>query len=149
VTVDRFDAALQHCADLGVSVEWDDMGEYRRGGYERDDGKITLSPRLTVRQATATLGHELGHEKFGHGCSNPTNERRAWEYGAALLVTPAAYRAAEEAVGHRLAALAIELGVTPKLIEAWRRWWETKGQFLDLDDDLDGPLNALDLASDH
>ena len=131
MTKDRWNLALQHCADLGVDVEWDDMGEYRRGGYKRELDRILLSPRLSRRQATATLGHELGHQRFGHGCSTPANERRAWEYGAALLVTPGEYRAAESAVGHHLAALAIELEVTPKLIEAWRRWWETKGQFLD------------------
>jgi transposase-like protein len=26
--------------------------------------------------------------------------------------------------------LAIELGVTPRLIEAWRRWWEKRGRTL-------------------
>lgn len=114
---------LVHCADLGLDVEWDDLGAKRRGEYRRDRDLIKLNPRLTRRQATATLAHELGHEKFGDTCTTPANERRAWEYGAALLVTPAEYRKAEAEVGHHLAALAIELEVTPKCIDAWRRWW--------------------------
>lgn len=118
---------MQHCADLGIDVEWDDLGSKRRGEYRwREDG-VALNPRLDRRQATSTLGHELGHRRFGDRCSDPVAERRAWEYGAALLVTPDEYRAAEEAVGHHTSALALELGVTPKLIEAWRRWWLARG----------------------
>lgn len=121
---------MQHCADLGIEVTYDDLGSKRRGEYRwREDG-IALNPRLDRRQTTSTLSHELGHQKFGDRCSTGPTERRAWEYGAALLITPGEYRAAELLVGHHLSALAIELGVTPKLIEAWRRWWETRGRHL-------------------
>lgn len=130
MTRDRLDHLFQHCADLGIDVEWSDLGEYRRGEYRRRGDRIILNLRLTRRQATATLAHELGHQRFGDTCSTPRNERRAWEYGAALLVTPEEYAAAEARVGHHLAALAIELEVTPKLIEAWRRWWEKRGRHL-------------------
>ncbi len=75
----------------------------------------------------ACLAHELGHERFGHGCSSPANERRAWEYAAALVLTPAEYAAAEERVGPDPAGLALELGVTPQLIGSWRRWWHKRG----------------------
>lgn len=121
---------IQHCADLGVEVEWADLGEYRRGDYRRRRDEITLSPRLTRRQATATLAHELGHQRFGHGCSSPRNERTAWQYGAALCISPRDYERAEREVGCHPAALAIELEVTPRLIEAWRHWWTVRGQFL-------------------
>lgn len=123
---------FQHCADLGIDVEWEDLGSKRRGHYRWRDDAIVLNRRLTTAQATAVLGHELGHQRFGDKCSTPAVERRAWEYAAAMLVTPAEYRDAEELVGCHLASLAIELGVTPKLIEAWRRWWETKGRLLNL-----------------
>lgn len=119
-----------HCADLGVDVDWCDLGDRRRGDYFRDGASIRLNLRLTRAQATATLAHELGHHHFGDRCTTPADERRAWEYGAALLIGPGEYAAAEAAVGHHLAALAIELGVTPKLVEAWRRWWSTKGRQL-------------------
>lgn len=121
---------LQHCADLGIEVEYDDLGSKRRGEYRWHKDGIALNPRLDRRQAASTLSHELGHQKFGDRCSSPAAERRAWMYGAAMLITPEEYRAAEGLVGHHKSALAIELGVTPKLIEAWRRWWETRGRHL-------------------
>lgn len=128
---DRLDHLLQHCADLGIDVEWADLGPYRRGEYRAYTDRIVLSWLLTRRQAIATLAHELGHRKFGDTCSLPAAERRAWEYGASMLISPEEYRAAEEQVGHLLTSLAIELEVTPKLIEAWRHWWETKGKMLE------------------
>ena len=128
---DRLDHLFQHCADLGIEVEWAPLLPYRRGAYHRDGNLIVLNLRLTWAQATATLAHELGHHRFGDTCSTPANERRAWEYGAAMLITPGEYAAAEELVGHHTAALALELGVTPKLIEAWQRWWEKRGRLLE------------------
>lgn len=121
---------MQHCADLDIDVDWADLGEYLRGKCCVASNLITLNRSLTIRQATATLGHELGHHKFGDLRSTTRNERRAWEYGAALLITPEEYQVAEGRVGCHPAALAIELDVTPKMIEAWRRWWATKGQHL-------------------
>lgn len=134
MTRDRLDHLYQHCADLGLSVEWGDLGQHRRGDYWRDGDRIRLSLRLTARQTVAVLAHEIGHHTFGDACSSPAAERRAWEYGAAMLITPAEYAAAEALVGHHKAALAIELEVTPKLIEAWRRWWSVRGRELALVD---------------
>ncbi len=130
MTRDRYDLVMQHCADLGIEVSYDDLGSKRRGEYRWWTDGVALNPRLDRRQSTSTLAHELGHRRFGDRCSNPAAEKRAWEYGAALLITPQDYRKAEQLVGHHVSALAIELGVTPKLIEAWRRWWETRGRHL-------------------
>lgn len=114
-------------------VEWATARPGRRGAYLAAADRIELSPHLTRRQAIATLAHEVGHQRFGDRCSTSANERRAWEYGAALLITPLEYRAAESEVGSSVQALAITLEVTPKLIEAWRRWWLVRGQFLHAD----------------
>lgn len=116
--------------DLGIEVDWADLGDRRRGEYHWRHDRIVLSLRLTRAQAASTLAHELGHQRLGDRCSSPPAERRAWEYGAAFLITPREYAAAEDLVGHHVSALAIELGVTPKLIEAWRRWRETRGRQL-------------------
>lgn len=120
---DRLDSLYQHAVDLGLDVEWADLGEYRRGDYQRSKSLIRLNHRLTVVQATATLAHEIGHAIFGHTCSSPANERKAWEMGASLVITPAEYARAEAIVGPHVGALAVELEVTPRLIEAWRRWY--------------------------
>jgi hypothetical protein len=109
-------------------VEWADLGDIRRGEYRDDHGLIVLNHRLTRAQATACLAHEVAHAVFGDRCSTPPVERRADEYGASLIISVRDYRKAERAVGHHSGALADELGVTPKLIEAWRRWWETRGR---------------------
>lgn len=120
----------QHCADLDVMVEWCRLRPGRRGSYRFSNNTIQLGLHLSRRQAIATLAHEVGHQRFGDTCSTPANERRAWEFGAALVITPLEYRAAEGQVGSDARALAIELDVTPKLIEAWRRWWLVRGQFI-------------------
>lgn len=118
----RLDLLFAHSADLGLEVGWDDLGEKRRGQYHADQGLVVLNRRLARAQATATLAHELGHHMFGDRCSSPAVERRAWEYGASLVITADEYAEAEDLVGGHPGALATELGVTRRLILAWRRW---------------------------
>ncbi len=127
-TRDRLDQLFQHCADLGIQVEWRDLGETRRGEFHRDANTIVLNHRLTGPQVVACLAHELGHAVLGHDRSTPANEQRAWEHAAALVITASDYAAAESRVGPDVAALAVELGVTPRLIEGWRRWWLKRGR---------------------
>lgn len=124
---DRFDLAIQHCVDLGLEVEWADLGDKRRGQCHARNGVVTLNLRLTMAQAASTLAHEVGHFVFGDARSTPRIEKRAWEYGASLLIEPREYAEAERLVGHHVSALAIDLGVTPRLIEAWRTWWSRTG----------------------
>lgn len=121
---------FKHCVDLGIDVEWTDLGSTRRGEYDWRHDRIVLSRRMTVPQLVSSFAHEFAHAVFGDRCSVPAKERRAWEYAAAFLITPAEYAAAEQLVGCHPNALAAHLGVTPRLIEAWRRWWETKGKHL-------------------
>lgn len=120
---DRLDLLYQHAADLDLDVEWADLGPHRRGEYRDDEALIVLHQGLTRRQAIATLAHEIGHAVFGDRCSTPAVERRAWRYGASLIITPREYERAEALVGPHAGALALELEVTPKLIEAWRAWF--------------------------
>ena len=118
----RLDLLFAHCGDLGLDVEWEDLGDVRRGHYLDDTKTIVLNRTMTSAQTTATLAHEVGHAVFGDRATTPRLERRASEFGAALIITPRQYAAAEELVGCHTGALAAELGVTPHLIEAWRRW---------------------------
>lgn len=123
----RLDLLYAHCADLGLEVEWCDLGEYRRGDYCAATETIRLNLRLTAREATSTLAHELAHHLFGDECSTPAVERRAWERGAAIIITPPEYARAEQLVGCHPNALATELEVTQELIRAWRRWYKRAG----------------------
>lgn len=117
------DRLFHHSADLGLLVEWADLGDVRRGEYRDATRTIVLHRDLTRAQATATLAHELGHAAFGDRCSTPAAERRAWEYGAALIITERDYRRAERVAGPHPSAIAAELGVTRRLVEAWRDWY--------------------------
>lgn len=109
---------------MGVDVEWTfDLPEIRRGEYREHERKILLAHGLTRVQATATLAHEMAHALYGDLCSTPANERRAWEVGAALIISVSDYAEAERRVGEHTGALAVELEVTPKVIEGWRRWY--------------------------
>lgn len=122
----RLDLLHAHCADLGIEVAYDHLLPHYRGVYLDDTRRIVLAHGLTRVQATSTLAHEVGHAVFGDRCSTRKNELRAWEYGAALIITPGEYRAAERLVGCHPAAIAQHLEVTPKLIEAWRRWFQKR-----------------------
>lgn len=126
----RLDELYQHCADLNVMVEWADLGATRHGEYDWRRNVIRLNWRMTRAQSIACLAHELGHVFWNDLCSSPAAERRAWRYGAAVLITPEEYAAAEEAVGCHAGAMAAELDVTPRLIHAWRDWWRSRPEHL-------------------
>lgn len=127
----RLDELFHHCADLGVNVVYEDLSHLsHRGEWRWWEDVIALHHKLTVAQTVSVLGHEVGHVVFGDVCSTPAVERRAWEYAASMLVTPVEYAAAETLVGCHVGALAKELEVTTKLVEAWRRWWLMKGRHL-------------------
>lgn len=118
----RLDILNQHAADMNLIVLWRDLGPVRRGHYIHDLGLIEMNTRLTRCQAVATYAHEIGHAIFGDRGHHPATEKRADQTGASLIITPDEYAEAEMHVGHHPAALAAELGVTPRLILAWRDW---------------------------
>ena len=124
----RLDLLFAHAADLDVQVEYADLGPSLRGVYLDDAGLVLLNRRMTRAQATAALAHEVAHSVYGDRCSTEVIERRADELGASLIISREEYRDAEQMVGHHPGALAVELGVTPRLIHAWRRWVAKSGE---------------------
>lgn len=118
----KFDLLLRHAADLGLDVEYADLGLTRFGEYQDATRLIRLNQRNTAAQMLSSLGHEIAH---GIARENGVTARcnRADEYAAALIITPAEYAAAEALVGEHPGALAEYLGVTRRLILAWRRWF--------------------------
>lgn len=118
----KFDLLLQHCADLGIDVEYEDLGSTRHGEYRHHSSKIVLNTRNTSAQMLAALGHEVGHAMYCH-YGQTSNHQMADEAGAALIISVEEYAAAEEEVGPHAGALATQLEVTRRLVLAWRRWY--------------------------
>lgn len=119
----KFDLLLRHAADLGVEVEYANLRPSRHAFYCHATSRIVLNDRCTQVQMLCALAHELGHAiACDYGVK--ANHAAADEYGASLIITPAEYAAAEAIVGEHPGALAEYLGVTRRLILAWRRWYK-------------------------
>lgn len=87
----RIEWVLQHCADIGVEVEWLDLGVYRRGDYCDASRTIRVNTRLADWQALSTLIHELGHAARRHRIQTSRTEQQADETGMALAFTAREY----------------------------------------------------------
>lgn len=95
------------------------------GGYDHESHSIRLDPGMSARTRRSVLAHELGHAALGHSVTTHDSlrrrqERQADEWAARLLITPAAYAAAEALQGTHHASLAFELGVTVELVVAFQ-----------------------------
>ncbi len=122
----KIDLLHRHAAELGVRVEWHDLGSYRRGDYCDDLLLIRLNTRLTRTQAVSTFAHEVAHAIYRDRVSSEQIEARADAHGASLVIEPWEYAAAEALVGCHAGALAVELEVTPRMVTAWRRWYAAR-----------------------
>lgn len=117
---------LMSMADaLGVTVEYTDLVS-RDGEYRHDLKRIRLREGMTLRQERSALAHEVAHAVFGDvpskfGPVNAKQERRADEWASLRLITPATYREAEQRWEGHVGAMAYDLGVTTRLVEAFRR----------------------------
>lgn len=118
----KFDLLLRQCADLGIDVEYADLGTARYGEYHDARSLIVLNERNRADQMLSTLGHEITHAIWREN-GKTARCSRADEGSAALIITPAEYAAAEREVGCHAGALAEHLGVTRRIVLAWRRWY--------------------------
>ncbi|MGJ0388932.1 ImmA/IrrE family metallo-endopeptidase [Microbacterium sp. CGR1] len=103
------------------------------GGYEPRTATIRVTPGLSARTTCSVLAHELAHAMLGHtptadAVERERQERRADEWAARLLITPAAYAAAERARGPHPASLAFDLGVTIEIVIAYQRLLRRVGE---------------------
>lgn len=103
------------------------------GGYEPQTATIRVTPGLTSRVTCSVVAHELAHAMLGHtptadAAARGCQERRADEWAARLLITPAAYAAAEQARGPHPASLAFDLGVTIEIVLAYQRLLRRVGE---------------------
>lgn len=111
---------------LGVSIlDTHDLPSGIDGMYLHHRKIILIRSSLDTWSHRSTLAHELGHAWYGddqHG--DPRLERRADEFAAQILITPDNYRLAENAHNGCLGAIAYELGVTPRVLDVWKRLYQ-------------------------
>lgn len=94
------------------------------GWYDHNRRVISTRRGMSIQQYRSVLAHELGHAHYGdtptgNGHFDQRQERRADEYAAQLLITPADFETA--AIWHHdhLPAIADELEVTQHLLAVW------------------------------
>jgi Zn-dependent peptidase ImmA (M78 family) len=95
-----------------------------KGAYDIERDAIYLSDRLSDVQHRCVLAHELSHAMHGdHGCHGRHDaiEERADEEAARMLIDQTDYMHAEMCCDN-IWWMAGELGVTPDLVWAYRRW---------------------------
>lgn len=124
---ERFARLADLCAAQGVRIAWVDLSPQRHGQYKRRDRLIELNRTLVLRQLVPVLAHEYAHFVHDDACSTIAAERRAWEYAARMLITPADYARAERVVGPHPNAIAAELDLTAVIVRAWRRQHRAAG----------------------
>lgn len=114
---------LQHAAELGLRVQFRDLGRVVNGTIH-SSGLVLINDRRSMAQQRITLAHECGHHVHGHDWTGrhdrDRDEREADTYAARLLISPEAFAEAEALVGARDNALARELNVQARHIALWR-----------------------------
>lgn len=102
----RLDARLNACFHAGTRVVF-----VRRG----------LDPATRA----CAVAHELGNAAAGDTCSSPRAERLADEWAARHLLDVDRVEDAAADCDGAPAAIAAELGVTPRLLEVWMQLYES------------------------
>ena len=112
---------------MGVTLRRHNGG--KKGWYDHATRTISTRRGMSIQQYRSVLAHELGHAAHGdtptgNGHYDQRQERRADEYAARLLISPAEFEAA--ATWHRghLPAIADELEVTKHLLKTWQSLYE-------------------------
>jgi Zn-dependent peptidase ImmA (M78 family) len=108
-------------SELGVKLIYTkDLPPQRLGCYLDDERTILIRASLHGALEQETLAHEYVHAVYRDRTKHPAVEWRAWREASRLLVDPAAYAAAER-VSHDVGYIARELGVTIRIVQAYRK----------------------------
>lgn len=110
---------------LDVTVEHCELSADRDGDYCHDERHLRVQHNLPYRRYRSTIGHETAHAVFGDvpsrfGPMRAKQERRADEWAALQLIDVDEYRQQEHRHDGHPEAMAIALGVTVELVEAFR-----------------------------
>jgi hypothetical protein len=112
---------------LGVSLEYASyLPDDRDGEYVHQLRTVRIRPRLSARLHRSVLAHETAHAVFGDeptmfGPLNAKQERRADEWAALRLIHHDDYKRAEHIHHGHAGAIAHELGVVRRIVEAYQR----------------------------
>lgn len=115
----------KHADQLGLRVIEGNPGEGNRGLWAGNH-TIILKPGLTTLQARSTLAHEIVHAEYDqplipHHLSLKA-EARANRIAAIRLIHSKDFTRLAGIYPDNPAQLAYELGVTPKILEAYTLW---------------------------
>lgn len=121
--IDKYLQDLAHQAD--VRIEYARLRHGHDGEYHHDQKLIRLRPGMNARLHRSVLAHELGHAAFDDqptrfGPAHAKQERRAEEWAALRLITPADYRHVEELHAGHPGAMALELGIMKSTLTAFQ-----------------------------
>lgn len=112
-------------ASQGITIRSHRGGEKAR--WHPESRVISLRESLGHTNRVCSLAHELAHAALGHyvGDDIPDwlhsrQEREADEWAARFLISTDEYAKTEQLYGSHPGILARELGVTVRLVEAWR-----------------------------
>lgn len=122
---------------LHLTVEWAHL-HTRDGEYRHDLKRIRLRAGMTERLTRFTLAHEIAHAVFQDvpsmfASENVRQERRADEWAALHLIDLDAYREAEQLREGHVPAIAYDLGVVTRGVEAYRQLLARVGDTVYLD----------------
>lgn len=110
---------------LGVDVEYCELSSDRDGDYDHAGKQIRIQHDLPYRRYRSAIAHETAHAVFGDvpsrfGPVKMKQERRADEWAALRLIGLDDYRQQERRHDGHVEAMAIALGVTVEIVEAFR-----------------------------
>lgn len=110
---------------LNVTVEYCDVPADRDGDYDHATRHMRIQHDLPYRRYRSAIGHETCHAVFGDvksrfGPVGAKQERRADEWAALRLIDLEDYQQQEQRHDGHVEAMAIALGVTVELVEAYR-----------------------------
>ena len=108
---------LAVAASMGLKVVFVKVEGGLQGCYLNERQQIVVAAGLPRALQRETLAHELGHARYGHDCSNPRNEHRAWQHALTLLFGDGAEYAELEQLGFDKFQIAEELDVTVRCVE--------------------------------
>lgn len=109
----------RHAEELGLTVEYHPL-KTANGLTIPEKKLILLRPRLRRILERSVLAHEIVHFEYMDAGRSPWQEDRADRIAAERLLTREALERASKHSDDPV-AWAIELDVTPHLLEVWRR----------------------------